>query len=183
VEAYITVTTRLLHVSGEWIESDLSIPAVQRDRFDAQSCGSALTYACRYALQSICCVPREDDDGNAATGRRTQEEAQATAQTKIAELKAKKAQKTAPSTSNGQPVLFYCWPENHNNMKAEFFTRAYGSNFDNSVVLEGLQAVFKRFGAKATAEGTALVEADKIQGLLEVLAGEVGISVQEAPKP
>ena len=35
----------------------------------AQSIGSALTYARRYALQSILGLAAEDDDGNAASGR------------------------------------------------------------------------------------------------------------------
>src|SRR6266436_1610186 len=40
----VTITTRLQHKSGQWYESDLTLPAVQRDRFDAQSVGSAITY-------------------------------------------------------------------------------------------------------------------------------------------
>ena len=106
VEAYMTVTTRLTY-KGQWEESDISLPAVQRDRFDAQSCGSALTYACRYALQGILVVRREDDDANAATGRGTHEEAQAVGEKKIASLKAKKA--PTNGTSDTVPSLFYVW--------------------------------------------------------------------------
>ena len=101
-EAYVTVTTRL-QLGPEWIESDISIPAVQRDRYDAQSVGSAITYGCRYALQSILVVPREDDDGNQATGRGTSEAAQAVAQEKIAKAKGK----TPQIASNAVPSLFY----------------------------------------------------------------------------
>lgn len=95
-EAFVTVTTRL-QLKGEWLESDIAIPAVQRDRFDAQSVGSAITYGCRYALQSILVVPREDDDANAATGRGTHEAAKAVGEAKVAELK----KKTAQQGSNG----------------------------------------------------------------------------------
>jgi len=105
VEAYVTVTTRLTY-KGQWEESDLSLPAVQRDRFDAQSCGSALTYACRYALQGILVVRREDDDGNAATGRGTHEEAQAVGKAKVEALKAAKAQQ---DPSKG-PDQLCCYP-------------------------------------------------------------------------
>src|SRR5215469_16088717 len=42
-KAYVSVTTRFQHNSGQWWESDVTIPAVQRDRFDAQSVGSAIT--------------------------------------------------------------------------------------------------------------------------------------------
>jgi hypothetical protein len=54
----------LLHVSGEWMSSTLEIPA---SKHDAQGYGSAITYGRRYGLQSMCGVPAEDDDGNAAT--------------------------------------------------------------------------------------------------------------------
>lgn len=97
----VTVTTRLQHESGEFYESDLSLPAVQRDRFDAQSVGSAITYACRYGMQSVLCVPREDDDGNAASGVGTKEAAQAVAKKKIEEHEAKQA--------NHVPAIFYTW--------------------------------------------------------------------------
>lgn len=95
LKAYVMVTTRLQHESGQWMQSDITIPAVQRDRFDAQSVGSAITYACRYALRSICTVPQEDDDANAASGVGSHEAAQEKGKEKIAELKAKVA-KNAP---------------------------------------------------------------------------------------
>jgi hypothetical protein len=60
----VAVETMLLHVSGEWISSTLKIPATKQD---AQGYGSAITYGRRYGLQSMCGVPAEDDDGNAAT--------------------------------------------------------------------------------------------------------------------
>ena len=60
----VAVETMLLHTSGEWISSTLRIPAVKQD---AQGYGSAITYGRRYGLQSMCGVPAEDDDGNAAT--------------------------------------------------------------------------------------------------------------------
>lgn len=60
----VGVETMLLHVSGEWISSTLKIPASKQD---AQGYGSAITYGRRYGLQSMCGVPAEDDDGNAAT--------------------------------------------------------------------------------------------------------------------
>lgn len=55
--------TRLVHVSGEWIESGYLLP------LDAapQQLGSALTYGRRYSLQAVLCLAAEDDDGAAAT--------------------------------------------------------------------------------------------------------------------
>lgn len=65
----ITVTTRLLHSSGEWIEDCLTLPAATRGDFSAQSAGSAITYARRYSYMAILGFAPEDDDGNGASGK------------------------------------------------------------------------------------------------------------------
>lgn len=62
-ENSVGVTTRLMHLSGEWLEQEYFIPL---GKMDAQAAGSAITYARRYALQSIAGIPSEDDDGNQA---------------------------------------------------------------------------------------------------------------------
>jgi len=55
------VVTRLLHVSGQWIESVCPIPAGK----NMQEMGSAITYARRYSLSAICGIAAdEDDDAN-----------------------------------------------------------------------------------------------------------------------
>jgi hypothetical protein len=58
-----TLTTRVLHVSGEWIESTWAIPIGKQD---PQGLGSALSYARRYALAAAVGVVQDDDDANAA---------------------------------------------------------------------------------------------------------------------
>ena len=63
-EGGVAVETMLLHTSGEWISSTLRLPATKQD---AQGYGSAITYGRRYGLMSICGVPADDDDGNAAS--------------------------------------------------------------------------------------------------------------------
>ena len=61
----VTVTTRLLHVSGESLTGgSLHVPA---DKQTPQGYGSALTYARRYSLMATCGIAPEDDDGNAAS--------------------------------------------------------------------------------------------------------------------
>lgn len=60
----VKVETMLVHESGEWMSESLVMPVAKED---AQGVGSAITYARRYGLQSMCGVPTEDDDGNAAT--------------------------------------------------------------------------------------------------------------------
>jgi len=58
------VSTILMHESGEFLQSELVLPLSKRD---AQGAGSAITYARRYALQSLAGIPSEDDDGNLAS--------------------------------------------------------------------------------------------------------------------
>lgn len=66
--ATVSVTTRLLHKSGQWIEETMTLPAVGRDGPTAQSFGSGLTYARRYGLMALVGIAPEDDDGTAASG-------------------------------------------------------------------------------------------------------------------
>lgn len=64
-DGYITVVTRLMHSSGQWIQGRLRMKPVKPD---PQSVGSCITYARRYALAAIVGVAQMDDDGNAASG-------------------------------------------------------------------------------------------------------------------
>jgi hypothetical protein len=63
-EGGVTVTTRLLHISGEWIDGDTFVPVPYAT---AQAFGSGISYAKRYGLQSMTGLPSEDDDGKRAT--------------------------------------------------------------------------------------------------------------------
>lgn len=66
-EGRVNIITLLVHKSGQWIETELSIKPA---RDDAQQIGSAITYGRRYALAPILgIVNDEDDDGNAASGK------------------------------------------------------------------------------------------------------------------
>lgn len=62
----VSVTTILLHESGEWIElTPLTLPVAKND---AQAFGSAETYARRYSLSAAFGITSDlDDDGNAAS--------------------------------------------------------------------------------------------------------------------
>lgn len=61
------VETILLHESGEFISSLTEIVVDKAN--DAQRHGSGLSYARRYALQSITNIGAEDDDAQAAVGK------------------------------------------------------------------------------------------------------------------
>lgn len=60
----VSVVTRLLHSSGQWMEDSVS---AMLPNGDPQSVGSAITYLRRYALQAAAGVAPEDDDGEATT--------------------------------------------------------------------------------------------------------------------
>jgi hypothetical protein len=64
INGEVGVTTRLMHSSGQWLESMFSIPA---PKTDAHTYGSLVTYCRRFSLQSVLGIPAEDDDGNAVT--------------------------------------------------------------------------------------------------------------------
>jgi hypothetical protein len=65
-EAGVNIITRIVHVSGQWVEfGPLTIPVGKRD---AHAVGSACSYGKRYALcAALGVVSDEDDDGNKAS--------------------------------------------------------------------------------------------------------------------
>lgn len=64
LDTAILLHTRLIHTSGEWIESTYPVSNIGKH----QDMGAALTYAKRQALAAMVAVAgEEDDDGNEAT--------------------------------------------------------------------------------------------------------------------
>lgn len=65
LDGRVVLVTRIIHKSGQWLESELSVKP-QQDT--AQGIGSCITYARRYALAAMVgVVADEDDDGNEAS--------------------------------------------------------------------------------------------------------------------
>jgi hypothetical protein len=63
----ISVTTLLLHASGQWIESEVTFTP---EKVDIQKAGAIITYLRRYSYASILGIAsEEDDDGNAAVDK------------------------------------------------------------------------------------------------------------------
>ena len=60
----VSITTMLLHASGEYMETTLDMVPTKKD---PQGVGSCITYGRRYAALSVAGVAPEDDDGNAAS--------------------------------------------------------------------------------------------------------------------
>lgn len=67
----VGVTTRICHESGEWIEGTVTLPLAKQD---PQAAGSAITYAKRYALQSMALLPSVDDDAEQSMFREPEAE-------------------------------------------------------------------------------------------------------------
>ena len=59
----IGVVTTLMHRSGQWMREEFVIPLTKRD---PQAAASLITYARRYALQSMAGIPTADDDAESA---------------------------------------------------------------------------------------------------------------------
>jgi hypothetical protein len=64
----VTVLTRLLHTSGQFLEESVS---AMLPNGDPQSVGSAISYLRRYALQSVAGIAAEDDDAEGVQSRGT----------------------------------------------------------------------------------------------------------------
>lgn len=58
------LTSRLMHISGEYMESSMRLFLVKND---PQGQGSAVTYARRYQIQAMLNLRTVDDDGNSAS--------------------------------------------------------------------------------------------------------------------
>jgi hypothetical protein len=66
----VTITTSLIHASGEWLAADVSVAVAPNA--NAQAVGSATTYMRRYSALSMCGIAGDDDD--AEEDRRDREE-------------------------------------------------------------------------------------------------------------
>ena len=68
-EGAVTVTTLLVHKSGQWISSDLRLASPD---LTPQGIGSTMSYARRYGLTGMVGIAGEDDDGTGKAGRAAQ---------------------------------------------------------------------------------------------------------------
>jgi hypothetical protein len=66
----ITVESRVIHASGEWIAGVVQVPVMQQT---SHGFGSALSYGRRYSLSALLSLASdEDDDGNGAISQSQQ---------------------------------------------------------------------------------------------------------------
>tara|TARA_R110002020_G_scaffold132189_2_gene295286 strand:- start:1261 stop:1836 length:576 start_codon:yes stop_codon:yes gene_type:complete len=88
-EGRIGVVTLLMHESGEYLEHSYTLPTTKAD---PQSAGSAITYARRYALQSIAGIPTADDDAESAMIRNNQNKTAVLSEDQALEIKERLAE-------------------------------------------------------------------------------------------
>ena len=88
-EGRIGVVTMLMHESGEYLEHSYTLPTTKAD---PQAAGSAITYARRYALQSIAGIPTADDDAESAMIRNNQSKTAVVSEDQAAEIKERLAE-------------------------------------------------------------------------------------------
>jgi hypothetical protein len=99
------VASILGHSSGEYLRTELILPATMKGkdgnpRFDAQSVGSAITYARRYSYQPLVGVAGErDDDANTASVNGSKE-----AQAEVVKQKLERH-----ARGEKEPVLNWTW--------------------------------------------------------------------------
>jgi hypothetical protein len=116
----LVVSTRLIHTSGQWIESRCPIPAAP----DMQKMGSAITYARRYSLSAICGIAADEDDDANAASTLAQSRPQAVAKVPdgfddwVADLEA--------TADNGSEALKAAWT------KSQPFMRKHLTDTDNA---------------------------------------------------
>jgi len=96
----VTVTSRLMHSSGQWLESALTLKATKPD---IQGLGSAATYGRRYSLMALLGVAPEDDDGQAACTPPPHHQQQPVKQTKP--VQTQKTEKSAPVPPQVRQIL------------------------------------------------------------------------------
>lgn len=101
----ITITTKLIHKSGQWLETDvLKLPGSMKGRneFSAQALGSAISYGRRYQLSAMLGIAsEEDDDANGAQGQPAAGAARQGSQSRKPDPKPADKPKDAPAGQNG----------------------------------------------------------------------------------
>jgi len=104
VEAKVSVTSLLMHTSGQWIESTLDF--TPKD-LSPQSVGSCLSYGRRYLLMAQTGLAGEDDDAESATDHKAPPKAEPKPTQKKREL----------------PIQMVEEPKAENKTEASYFTR------------------------------------------------------------
>lgn len=149
-DSNLVCTTRVLHESGQWIDSTMSLRA---DKPTPQGFGSAATYARRYGICAALSIstPNEDDDGNKA------EEAGEKAKAKATKEAEKKKSAEALDSYKGK-VLVKLAAYNPDDLREAFSNSGYESSADDFDIWIGDVVAQVNSRAKLDAIGVAVKE-------------------------
>lgn len=115
----ISVTTRVMHESGQWMEfGPLVVPMGKKD---AHSTGSGITYGRRYALAAALGIVTDDDDGAAAQ------------KTGPAKVVAKPKPKVAPMSPEQQDAWVEKWSDKYDLCDLDDYCKARAEHLGHSV--------------------------------------------------
>jgi len=150
-ETSVVLTTTLLHHSGEWIASTLTM---KPEKPTPQAFGSCLSYARRYCLSSLMGMAETDDDGNAAE----QPKNSTTVLPKQPEQKpaAKAAVPATQPRPTGSPrydaanAAIGKLKAGESDRAAEFFGKTIGYHIDGELTQEQVKALVMAIDAKDT---------------------------------
>jgi hypothetical protein len=96
----VTMTTILVHESGEWLQSPVaSIPITKQDPHGAMS---GITYLRRGCASSLMALIADDDDGNAAVGPKPTKQTKPTKPTKKVAKKPTKKEQAAKDWNSAE---------------------------------------------------------------------------------
>ncbi len=168
-------TTIIAHSSGEWMESDLTLPITKAD---AQGAGSAITYARRYAYQSVLNVAGEvDDDANMATGKKPKEVEAA----EDAYLEKTGQPKAAPNLVSAFKAMFKTSGKTEAQLAAILRTR-YSANDPSELTRDELGELVKWAASKEPIEETLKTSVAAVPKAQErVLDTSVSQTATQAP--
>lgn len=142
----VEVETALVHgETGEMVSEVLRVPVAKHD---VQGVGSAITYARRYALQTMCGVAPDDDDGNAAANSQRY-----AGNNSVEANTTTREQRAATPQVPQEPVKVYCTPQQKDAMTAISQELGLSSTYWTTVLKE---KNVKRLG-NLTAENAAEV--------------------------
>jgi hypothetical protein len=138
VDGNIGLTTRLMHSSGQWLESSIDLPLQGKNI--AQDAGSTITYLRRYALAAVAGVFQEDNDGNQGKDKQSNTAEVQNIQAKIKPSQIKKIEELIAKTDTDKAV-FCKW------LSVPDVSDLFASQFDTAMV-----ALNKKWKAMNTAK-------------------------------
>lgn len=101
-ESGVTVSTMILHSSGQWLQSETQLPMETAAKMSAaQAAGSVITYARRYALAAALGIAQEDDDA-------AKPESGYAAANKVVAASQASSKKAAPASTKGPDWQQFC---------------------------------------------------------------------------